>query len=168
MSAKHQSSQLQQRFMELMGEYDPLIYKVCYMYADDDEHLQDLHQEVLANIWSGMKSFAGKSKISTWIYRISLNTCITYFRRHGKHTSVERLNEKVYNLEAEESERMERLQLMYKLIGRLDHIDKAIVMLWLDEHSYEEISAIVGISRANVASRLHRAKQRLAESASHE
>lgn len=153
------------RFAEVLRDYDSLIYKVCYMYAEDREHLRDLHQEVAANIWSGIDSYTGRSKLSTWVYRVALNTCITYFRRHGKHSAVGRLDEAAYSLIDEDVERAARLRQMYELIGRLGRIDKAIVMMWLDEHSYDEIASVVGISRANVASRLHRAKQRLMASA---
>lgn len=151
--------------MEIIHEHDALIHKVCYMYAEDSEHLRDLHQEVLANIWSGLDSYSGRSKMSTWIYRIALNTCITYFRRHGKHSAACPLDDKAYGVEAEDSERTAMLRWMYELIGRLGKIDKAIIMLWLDEHSYDEISQITGVSRANVASRLHRIRQRLSEQA---
>lgn len=153
------------RFTAMLCEYDALIYKVCYMYAEDGDHLQDLRQEVAANLWSGFDSYSGKSKISTWIYRVALNTCITYFRRHGKHSANSRLDDSAYAIAADDDERAERLRYMYSLIGRLGKIDKAIVMLWLDEHSYDEISSVVGMSRANVASRLHRIRQRLAASA---
>lgn len=152
--------------MEIIRDHDALIHKVCYMYADDRDHFQDLRQEVLANIWSGIDSFSGRSKVSTWVYRIALNTCITFFRRHGKHSSVERLDQSATQLADETDDRTTRLRFMYRLIGRLDKLDKAIVMLWLDEHSYDEISSITGLTRANVASRLHRIRKRLAASAS--
>ena len=148
-----------------MQRHDALIYKVCYMYAEDLEHLRDLHQEVAANIWSGLGSFSGRSKVSTWVYRVALNTCITFFRRHGKHSSAERLDGMRLDIVDDGDERSARLKEMYELIGRLDRIDKAIVMLWLDEHSYDEISSVMGMTRANVASRLHRIRQRLASMA---
>lgn len=156
------------RFAEILNQYDAHIYKVCYMYAEDAEHLHDLYQEVAANIWTGLDGFAGRSKVSTWVYRIALNTCITYFRRHGKHLSAERLGDDAYNLadDTSDAERAANLARMYQLIGRLGKVDKAIIMLWLDEHSYEEIASIVGITRQNVASRLFRIRNRLAEAAS--
>lgn len=154
-----------ERFMEIIREHDALIHKVCYMYAEDREHLRDLHQEVLANIWSGLDSYSGRSKMSTWIYRVALNTCITYFRRHGKHSAAEPLDDKAYGIESDDNERTAMLRWMYELIGTLGKIDKAIIMLWLDEHSYDEISQITGVSRPNVASRLHRIKQRLSQQA---
>lgn len=158
-------SEKTERFLKILRNYDALIYKVCYMYAEDRDHLEDLHQEVAANVWSGLDGFNSMAKVSTWVYRIALNTCITYFRRHGKHSSVSRLDETAYGLIDESAERQAQLRMMYELIGRLGKIDKAIVMLWLDEHSYDEISEITGLSRSNVASRLYRIKQRLSSSA---
>lgn len=155
-----------QLFMEIIHENSALIHKVCYMYADDSEHLRDLKQEVYANIWSGLDNYSGLSKMSTWIYRIALNTCITYFRRHGKHSSASQLDEQAYSVAADDdNDHAVKLRQMYKLIGQLGKIDKAIIMLWLDEHSYDEISSITGITRANVASRLHRIRLRLTEQA---
>lgn len=148
-------------FLEIMRNHDALIYKVCYMYAEDEEHLRDLRQEVAANVWCGLDRFNGLSKVSTWVYRIALNTCITYFRRHGKHSAVSRLDDAAYVVADNSDERRAQLNMMYELIGRLGKIDKAIVMLWLDEHSYDEISEITGLTRSNVASRLHRIKHRL-------
>ncbi len=153
------------RFLEILRNHDTLIYKVCYMYAEDEEHLQDLRQEVAANVWCGIDRFNGMSKVSTWIYRIALNTCITYFRRHGKHSSVERLDDSALGIVDNSDEHQMQLRMMYELIGRLGKIDKAIVMLWLDEHSYDEISEITGLTRSNVASRLHRIKHRLSSEA---
>lgn len=153
------------RFTELLRQYNALIFKVCYMYAEDNEHLRDLYQEVATNIWSGMVGFSGKSKISTCIYRIALNTCITYFRRHGKHSNTERLDDRAYAVESTDDDRQAKLKLMYELIGGLGRVDKAIIMLWLDEHSYDKIAAIVGMTRANVASRIHRIKKQLSAQA---
>lgn len=160
-----QSTEKTELFLDILRRHDALIYKVCYMYAEDNAHLQDLHQEVAANVWSGLDGFCSKAKVSTWVYRIALNTCITYFRRHGKHQAVGRLDDSAYGIADESVERQAQLRMMYELIGQLGKIDKAIVMLWLDEHSYDEISEIVGMTRSNVASRLYRIKQRLSSSA---
>lgn len=131
------------------------------MYAQDRDHLNDLIQETLANIWAGLPKFRQDSKPSTWIYRITLNTCITFFRRHGKHSSMERLDEKAFGIADDNLERQQNLRTMYELISRLDKMERAIIMMWLDEHSYDEISAVTGLSRNNVASRLHRIKHKL-------
>ena len=99
--------------------------------------------------------------MSTWIYRVAINTCITFFRRHGKHSSLERIDERAASVADNSGERASQLRQMYEMIGRLGKIDKALIMLWLDEHSYDEIADVTGMSRGNVASRLYRIKQRL-------
>lgn len=82
-----------QQFMEIIDANKQLISKVCLMYARDHEHFKDLYQEVMATLWQGMKSFSGESKISTWIYRVALNTCVTYYRRHNRADSAMSISE---------------------------------------------------------------------------
>ncbi len=162
MSSTSRASQ-QQIFAEISA-HNGLIYKVCYMYAEDGEHLKDLYQEVMANLWQGIGSFDGKSKLSTWIYRVALNTCISYLRKNSRHKSHEPLSESAMSVIDESHEHAEMLRTMYEMISRLGKIDKAIIMLWLDEYSYDEIAALTGMTRNNVASRIHRIKQRLINS----
>lgn len=149
-------------FLQAVTENTGLIYKVCYMYAEDSDHLNDLYQEVMANLWQGFAGFKGDSKISTWIYRIAINTCVSFMRRHGRHEGHVPLDEMTTGVIDESQERASQLRMMYEMISRLGRIDKAVIMLWLDEYSYDEISSMTGISRNNVASRIHRIKQRLA------
>ena len=130
------------------------------MYASDMENFNDLRQEVYINVWQGIEGFENRAKMSTWIYRVSLNTCITYTNKDRKHTSHEQLSENLYSLD-DSQEYTRQLQEMYKLINRLNRLDKAIILLWLDEVPYEEIASIMGISRNNVASHLRRAKEKL-------
>lgn len=153
------------RFMQLISEHDALIYKVCYMYAEGRQEFDDLRQEVYVNLWCGLDSFNGNSKISTWVYRVALNTCITTFRRERRHNEDVPLDDEAYSKEDSNAEHLSMLREMYRLIGGLDRLDKAIVLLWLDENSYDQISEITGVSRANVAIKLHRIKKRLAASA---
>ena len=162
MSLKSSSSATQQRFLDIVRENEGLIYKVCYMYAENDEHLKDLYQEVIANIWQGLDSYRGQSKVSTWIYRIAINTCVSYLRRNSRYGRSETIDDvRALSIVDEGYEHAQQLKAMYEMIGLLGKLDKAIIMLWLDEYSYDEISAMTGISRNNVASRLHRIKQRL-------
>lgn len=131
------------------------------MYAEDAEHLKDLYQEVTANIWQGLESFRGQSKVSTWVYRIAINTCVSYLRRNSRFLNSEKIDNQALSVVDESYEHAQQLKTMYEMIGLLCKLDKAIIMLWLDEYSYDEISAMTGISRNNVASRLHRIKQHL-------
>lgn len=148
-------------FLSAMDEHKGLIYKVCYMYAEDSEHLRDLYQEVMANIWQGFSSYKGDSKLSTWIYRVAINTCVSYLRRDSRHRAAVSLDDAALNVVDDDFERAQQLKEMYDMIAQLGRLDKAIIMLWLDEFSYDDISSLTGISRNNVASRLHRIKHKL-------
>lgn len=150
----------EQAFLALIKEYRRLIYKVCYLYATDDEHLKDLYQETLINLWQGFQGFKGEAKISSWIYRVSLNTCISFYRKHSKITDTMPL-ESLFGLMTEDDEKAVHLREMYRLISQLNRLEKAIILLWLDEWSYEEIAEITGISRNNIASKLKRIKEKL-------
>lgn len=151
----------EQAFLALVNENRRLIYKVCYLYAADEEHFKDLHQEVLINLWQGFRSFKGEAKISSWIYRVSLNTCISFYRKHSKITDTMPLESLFGLMTDEEDEKTVHLREMYRLISRLNRLEKAIILLWLDERSYEEIADITGLSRNNIASKLKRIKEKL-------
>lgn len=156
------TSDKSERFSALISEHNGLIYKVCYLYAEDSEHLKDLYQEVTLNIWQGIDSYQGKSQLSTWIYRVAINTCVSYMRRNSRHSNADPLDDRALMVADEDAERAEQLRQMYELISQLGRLDKAIILLWLDEYSYDEISSLTGITRNNVASRIHRIKLRLA------
>lgn len=151
-----------QEFLDILERNRKLIYKVCFMFGTDTEHIKDLYQEVVANLWQGINSFSERSNISTWIYRVALNTCVTYFRKSYRHSNTVPI-ESILDLtdDADSTTHATNLRELYELISTLGNMDKAIIMLWLDEHSYDEISEITGISKNNVASRLHRIRQRL-------
>lgn len=149
-------------FSAMLAEHNGLIYKVCYLYAEDADHLKDLYQEVVANIWQGLDSFNGKSKLSTWIYRVAINTCVSYMRKNSRHSSARPIDEVALAVVDPDTERGEQLRAMYEMISLLGRLDKAIIMLWLDEYSYDEIASLTGLTRNNVASRIFRIKQRLA------
>lgn len=156
------SQHIADRFLQTVNANSGLIYKVCYMYAEDSDHLNDLYQEVMANLWQGFPGFKGDSRISTWIYRIAINTCVSYIRRNGRHVGHLSIDDLSLGVIDDSHERAAQLKMMYEMISRLGRIDKAVIMLWLDEYSYDEIASLTGISRNNVASRIHRIKQRLA------
>lgn len=160
------STEKEARFLTIVNNNRQLLYKVCYMYATDRDHFQDLYQEVLANIWEGLASFRGDAAISTWLYRTALNTCVTFYRRHNRHASEMTSLDMASGLVADDGQRNEQLQEMYRLISQLSKIDKAIILMWLDERSYEEIAEVTGFTRNNVATRLRRIKQRLVASGS--
>lgn len=145
-------------FIELINPYQPIIYKVCSMYANDKDEFCDLFQESLLNLWVAYPKYRSECKISTWIYRVSLNTCISDLRRKSKMQLVPLSTElNVY----EDCEKNQNIQEMYGLIKRLNKLDRALILLWLDEKSYEEIASILQLSKSNVSVRLCRIKDKL-------
>lgn len=156
-------SERESRFLAIVAENDDLIRKVCYMYASDATHFQDLYQEVLANLWEGLESYRGEAKISTWLYRTAINTCVTYFRRYRRHATEMTGLDNAGSLAAATDDRPGMLKQMYDLIADLGPVDRAIILMWLDERSYDEIAEVTGFTRANVATRLRRIKLSLAK-----
>lgn len=151
----------QQQFIDIIETHNSLINKVCFLYAADDDHFKDLYQEVAINLWQGLKHFQGRSKISTWIYRTSINTCISCHRRTARHSKGRHSLDSIIDLPADDVDTPSQLREMYNMIAALNDVDKSLILMWLDELSYEEISAISGLSRNNVASRLRRIKLKL-------
>lgn len=157
----HSNTDKKRRFMEILRQYDGVIRRICFMYAGPDYLFDDLYQETMANIWRGMDSFRGDAGLSTWLYRVAVNTCISWIRTNRRHTGHADIDQAVQMVAGDDASDREFMRQMYSLISRLAPLDKAIVMMRLDEKSYDEISAVTGLSRANVAVRLHRAKERL-------
>jgi RNA polymerase sigma-70 factor (ECF subfamily) len=149
---------LQTEFAQIVKENKSTIYTVCYMFSKDTDEVNDLFQEVLVNLWKGMSSFKGRSDIRTWIYRIALNTCISMDRKKKIATIPLSMDA---NLFQDQDEDTKQVKLLHNRINKLQSFDKAIVLLWLENISYDEIGEIVGISTKNVASRLFRIKEKL-------
>ena len=149
---------LQTEFAQIVKENKSTIYTVCYMFSKDTDEVNYLFQEVLVNLWKGMSSFKGRSDIRTWIYRIALNTCISMDRKKKIATIPLSMDA---NLFQDQDEDTKQVKLLHNRINKLQPFDKAIVLLWLENISYDEIGEIVGISTKNVASRLFRIKEKL-------
>ncbi|MBB4034669.1 RNA polymerase sigma-70 factor (ECF subfamily) [Dysgonomonas hofstadii] len=145
------------QFMEMIRQNEGVIYKVTSFYTDADHPIGDLYQEVVLNLWKAFPSFRGESKYSTWIYRIALNTCVSFYRRNKKNMAYVDIAVDV----PEEVENNEQIQELYKLINRLGKIERALVLLYLDDKSYKEIAEITGLSVTNVATKLSRIKDKL-------
>ena len=149
----------EKEFEKIVKEHKNTIYTVCFMFSKDADEVNDLFQETLINLWQGFNSFKGESSIRTWIWRVSLNTCISSERKKNKlHTVPLSMDINLYEDTDEDSR---QIQMLYNRINRLKPFDRAIVLLWLDNLSYDEIAAIVGISVKNVSVRLVRIKEEL-------
>ena len=149
----------ERQFAKTVREHKSTIYTVCYMFSKDDDEVNDLFQEVLINLWKGYDSFGHRSDIRTWIYRVALNTCISLDRKKRRSATV-RLAMDI-NLFEDRDEDTRQVDMLHKRISRLQPFDRAIVLLWLEDLSYEEIGQIVGISTKNVSVRLFRIREQL-------
>lgn len=152
------------RYFSIIRENSAIITKICYFYSDSEEDYQDLQQDVLASIWEHISDFKGNSKVSTWIYRLTLNTCISAFRKRKKHRNSIPITPLI-DVADTSADIGEMYAEMHALIGRLKSEDKAILLLWLDDLAYQEISDIVGLPRNTIATRLKRIKEKIVEMA---
>lgn len=147
----------EQIFNEISKNYGNMISRICFGYSRTPDELADLRQDSMLNIWQGLEKYRGESSLKTWVYRVTLNTCVSTLRNRHKELKGITVDE-IYDMIDDSEERRIELKELHETILLLNPIDRAIVMLWLDEFSYEEIAGTTGISRANVATRLHRAK----------
>lgn len=147
-------------FAQVVREHKGTIYTVCYMFSKDEDEVADLFQDILINLWKGFSKFRGESNIKTWIYRVSLNTCISSDRKKKRKGETVPLDMNI-NLFDDSQEDMKQIRMLQGRIIRLGPFDRAIVLLWLENLSYDEIGAIVGITAKNVSVRLFRIKEQL-------
>lgn len=154
--------ELEARFMALLKKEESLISSICFSYSGSTAEFEDLRQDALINIWRGLPSFKEESSSRTWIYRVVLNSCVSTIRKQVRHTKGAKSLEALYGMIADESpDDRERIETLHRLIGKLNAKDKAIILLWLDDASYEDIATVMGMPRNSVATRIHRIKERL-------
>jgi RNA polymerase sigma-70 factor, ECF subfamily len=150
-------------FKKWLGEYHRLIYKVVRAYGATADDMDDLFQEICLQLWLSIPRFEGRAKVSTWIYRVALNTALVWNRgeknrrRHGSQTNIFRGQQPAETKQSEEV--VERL---YGAIKKLSKIDASVILMQLDGVPYSEMAEILGISEDNVGVKLHRAKKHLA------
>ena len=157
-------TQQETEFTRLVREQKSTIYTVCLMFSDDNDEVEDLVQETLINLWKGYDKFEGRSEVRTWVWRIAMNTCISADRKRKKRKS-ETSSLETIGVSAEEvsneGQDDKQIRLLHERIHKLGVFDRAIVLLWLEDMSYEEIGQIVGISAKNVSVRLVRIREQL-------
>lgn len=151
---------LENDFARIVREHKGTIYTVCYMFSNNPQEVADLFQEILINLWKGFPKFRSDSNVRTWIYRVSLNTCISSERKKSRNKDTLPLKMDI-NLFDDSDEDSKQVQMLRARISKLGPFDRAIVLLWLENLSYDEIGAIVGISAKNVSVRLVRIKDQL-------
>ena len=156
------SKGLEQQFINMIRKNERVIYKVCSFYTSDELPIEDLYQEVVCNLWAAYPNYRNESSESTWIYRIALNTCISGIRKDKRRLKGVSISVFQDTITAPEN-MSEEIGEMYRLIHQLKTLEKAIVLLWLEEKPYQEIADITGLTVSNVATKLKRSKEKLKE-----
>ena len=155
-----QNKAIENEFIRLIQEHQGILHKIGYTYAHYGTSKDDLYQEMVLQLWKSFPGFKGQAKFSTWMYRVALNTAISLIRK--KRIFIDVLNlpavadDTIFTPEFSED-----VKLLYKAIAQLNKIEKAIILLWLEEHPYQEIAETLGLSANNVSVRLVRIKEKL-------
>ena len=151
----------EKQFVEVIQDNEGILYKMTRLYVNDKEDQKDLYQDIVYQLWKSFSTFKGDAKLSTWIYRIALNTSLLFLKnkkRKGYKTSLDGI---VLINENYDPVLEERLKILYAHIRELGEVDKVIVFLFLEGKKYEEISEITGMSTSNIGTRMARIKEKL-------
>lgn len=152
----------EKEFLEQIARHQNIIHKVCNMFCQDEDDRRDLFQEITIKLWMGHASFAGQAALTTWMYRVALNTAITLQRKKKKMQETQSLHPNIPAYSEEESVvSQEEIDALYAAINRLEAIERAIILLYLEEKSYEEIADIMGITRTHAGVKITRIKKKL-------
>lgn len=151
-------------FSAFIKSNEGIIFKIARVYCPDSENRKDLVQEILVQLWKSRKKYDNSFKISTWVYRISLNVAISFYRKQlvresKKSPFHENLEHETDHQDIGDKEK--NIQLLYRFIYELNELDRALMLLYLEEKSHQEIAEILGISQSNVGTRVSRIKQQL-------
>ena len=154
---------LEHKFISEFQENQNIIHKVCRIYTNNQEAHNDLFQEITIQLWKAYLKFRGDSKLSTWMYRIGLNTAITLYRKSKRSIVTQDFDSVLHRIQSTDYDNTEeeQLKLMYKAIHQLSDIDKALIFLYLEDKNYKEISETIGISEVNARVKMNRIKTRL-------
>jgi RNA polymerase sigma-70 factor (ECF subfamily) len=156
-----------ERFIKTIDDHKKIIYKIVNSYCPNKEHRKDLEQEIIIQLWNSFDNYNDKYKYSTWMYRIALNVAISFYRKEKKQpVKNDFYNEaSIFNIvdenEENETELDAHLKLLQKFINNLNELNKALMLLYLEERNYEEIAEIMGITKTNVATKISRIKLKL-------
>tara|TARA_B110000211_G_C13933141_1_gene488082 strand:- start:414 stop:920 length:507 start_codon:yes stop_codon:yes gene_type:complete len=151
-------------FAQTMEQHKGIVYKIVNSYCQNQDDRQDLAQEILTTMWLAYDNYNKDYKFSTWMYRIALNVAISYYRKDSKREDKTNANEHcivhIADFSAQD-DKSEDVKQLYEFIGKLDKLNKAIMLLYLEEEPYESIAKSLGISKTNVATRISRIKETL-------
>jgi RNA polymerase sigma-70 factor, ECF subfamily len=155
-------NEIEKEFIAKIDKHQGILHKICFVYATNNADKEDLYQEIILQLWKSYASFKGKSEFSTWMYKVALNTAITL---NKKATFFYKSSENISGTfdYTESMEYSEDIKILYRAISKLSKIEKAIILMWLEEKSYDEIAETIGITVKNVSVKLVRIKNKLAE-----
>ncbi len=150
-----------EKFLHVIQAHKGIIYKVANAYCKDAEDRNDLVQEIMVQLWKSFDNYNERFKYSTWIYQIALNVAISFYRKESRRQQLANpINESILNYTdtAVHDETEENISILHQFIAELKELDKALMLLYLEEKSYKEIAEIIGITETNVATKLGRIK----------
>ncbi len=155
-------------FKNIVDEYNGILYKIARSYTTEEADFKDLYQEMLIQLWQSFERFKGEAKVSTWIYRVSLNTALTFQKKQKKQFSTNPIDNVSYKIvemsgvgEEVIFQKEKKIELLYKCVNLLKKDDRAIILLHLEEKKYDEIAEIIGITVSHVGVKLMRIKKQL-------
>ncbi|MFT4806335.1 RNA polymerase sigma factor [Psychroserpens burtonensis] len=157
------NKELEHSFVELLEKHQNIVHKVCRLYTNNQDAHNDLFQEITIQLWKAYPKFRGDAKFSTWMYRVGLNTAITLYRKSKrtiKTQEFETVSFKIKSVEYDDTEE-QQLKLLYEAVHQLNDIEKALVLLYLEDKNYKEISETLGISEVNARVKMNRVKKKL-------
>jgi RNA polymerase sigma-70 factor (ECF subfamily) len=152
---------MEQAFLQMVKENQGIIHRVCRTYADGAEEREDLFQEVLLQLWKAYPNFRSEAKLSTWMYRVSLNVAISGLRKKKRRPALSSLDVAESLSSHEPTDQQESIAFLQKAIRTLPEVDRAIILLYLEDCSYDEISEVMGITPNHVGVKINRIKARL-------
>lgn len=145
-------------FLDMIQKNNGIIYKVAYFYHSKENIFDDLYQEIVLNLWKSYPNFKGESSCSTWIYRIALNTCISFYRKSTKKPMYVELSP---DMKTTPEDNTIYIKELYTLISKLNKLERAIILLYLDDRPNKEIAEIMGITASNTSTKINRIKEKL-------
>jgi RNA polymerase sigma-70 factor (ECF subfamily) len=153
-------AEIKEEFSRLIQKNQLILHKICRVYEDNPVNRKDLFQEMCLQLWRSYPQFSHRSAFSTWLYRVALNTAISMLRKNSR--SIETLPLQDFDLvDGADPVEREQTQRLYSAISKLNAVEKALILLWLEDKSYEEISEVLGISKSNVSVKLVRIRKKL-------
>jgi len=153
---------VEKEFIELIKNHQGILHKICNIYFSRNPYKEDYYQEILIRLWKSYPGFKNQSAFSTWLYRVALNTAIDIIRKQNLQPMHTELSKTEYNIpEHEQNIESDKKDILYQAINHLSDVEKAIIILYLEDYNYKEIAEIIGISESNTGVKINRIKNQL-------